>query len=273
MEARRDHDVYLTVVLRTAPSQTQGITIYVAPAPVDAPVINLFSVTPPQIQPGQCVNVQWDVQGSVKQVTVTRGSTMLWDSAPVRGTLQDCPSGTGSVGYTLQAMGPGGQSTAQQYVNIAAPPTAVPPTAVPPTAVPPTAVPPTAVPPTAVPPTAAPQPPAIVGKSWLLTTYNNGQGGMVSPIAGTQITALFGADGMVTGTDSCNTYNAPFSATASTLTVGLPVGTAMACPEDVTQQAQLYLAALQLSQTYQVSGNQLNIFGSGNQKLLEYVAQ
>jgi ABC-type amino acid transport substrate-binding protein/heat shock protein HslJ len=259
---------YLTVVYTNGTSQTQGITIYVAPAPVDAPVIGLFSVTPPQIQPGQCVNLQWDVQGSVKQVTITRGSTTLWGGAPVRGTMQDCPPGTGTVGYTLQATGPGGQSTAQQYVNVIAPPTAVPPTAVPPTAVPPTPV-----PPTAAPPTAAPQPPAIMGKNWLLTVYNNGQGALVSPITGTQITALFGSDGKVTGSDSCNTYNAPYSATANTLTVGPPVGTGMACPEDVAHQGQVYLAALQLSQTYQVSGNQLTITGSGNQKLLQYVAQ
>jgi ABC-type amino acid transport substrate-binding protein/heat shock protein HslJ len=262
---------YLTVVYPDNTSQTQGITINVAPAPVDAPVINLFSVTPPQIQPGQCVNLQWDVQGSVEQVTLTRGSTSLWNGAPVRGTLQDCPSGTGTVGYTLQATGAGGQSTAQQYVNIIAPqPTA---TRVPPTAVPPTPVPPTPVPPTAVPPTAVPQPPAIVGKNWLLTVYNNGQGALVSPIAGTQMTALFGADGKVTGTDSCNTYNAPYSATATTLTVGPPVGTGMACPEEIAQQGQLYLAALQQSQGYQVSGDQLTITGNGNQKLLQYVAQ
>jgi ABC-type amino acid transport substrate-binding protein/heat shock protein HslJ len=269
---------YLTVVYPDNTSQTQAITVNVAPAPVNAPVITLFSVTPPQIKPGQCVNIQWDVQGSVKQVTLTRGSTTLWGGAPVRGTLQDCPPGAGTVGYTLQATGQGGQSTAQQYVNItapptAAPPTAVPPTAVPPTAVPPTAVPPTAVPPTAVPPTAVPQPPAIVGKNWLLTTYNNGQGALVSPIAGTQITALFGADGKVTGTDSCNTYTAPYTVSGKSLTVGAPVQTGMACPEDVMLQAQSYIAALQLSQSYEVSGNQLNIFGSGSQKLLQYVAQ
>jgi polar amino acid transport system substrate-binding protein len=270
---------YLTVVFTNGTSQTQGITIYVAPPPVNAPVIGLFSVTPPQIQPAQCVNIQWDVQGSVKQITIALGSTTLWGGAPVRGTMQDCPPGSGSVGYTLQATGPGGQSTAQQYVNViappptAAPPTPAPPTAVPPTAVPPTPVPPTPVPPTAVPPTVAPQPPAIMGKNWLLTVYNNGQGALVSPIAGTQITALFGSDGKVTGSDGCNTYNAPYSATTDTLTVGPPVGTGMACPEDVAQQGQLYLAALQLSQTYQVSGNQLTITGNGNQKLLQYVAQ
>jgi len=281
---------YLTVVYPNGTSQTQGITIYVSPAPVDAPVISLFSVTPPQVKQGQCVNLQWDVQGTVSQVTIARGGTILWATAPVRGTLQDCPPGTGSVGYSLQATGPGGQSTAQQYVTISSPSTAVPPTSMPPTAVPPTAVPPTsfpptpvpptpvpptAVPPTAVPPTAtsAPQPPAIVGKNWLLTTYNNGKGGLVSPIAGTQMTALFGSDGKVTGTDSCNNYAASYTVSGNSLQVGAPGQTGMACPEDVTLRAQTYLSDLQQSQSYQVSGNQLTIFGGGDQKLLQYVAQ
>jgi polar amino acid transport system substrate-binding protein len=264
---------YLTVVYPNGASQTQSITINVAPAPVDAPAINLFSVTPSQIPPGQCISVQWDVRGSVQQITITRASTTLWSGAPVAGTLQDCPPGAGTIGYTLIATGQGGQSSAQQYVNVVVPPTAVPPTAVPPTAVPPTPVPPTPAPPTDVPPTAVPQPPAIVGKNWVLTTYNNGQGGMVSPIAGTTITALFGTDGKVTGSDGCNTYNAPYTASATTVTVGLPATTGMACPEDVAAQGRTYMAELQQSQTYQVSGNQMTIFAASGQKLLEYVAQ
>ena len=267
----------LTVIYNNGASETRSITIYVTPAPVGAPVINLFTVTPSQIQPGQCVNVQWDVAGSVTQIVLTRGGTTLWANAPVRSTMQDCPPGTGSVTYTLMATGPGGQSQGQQYVNVAAPPTAVPPTAVPPTkvpptAVPPTAVPPTAVPPTAVPPTAVPVPP-IVGKNWTLLTYNNGQGALVSPIAGTQITALFGSDGKVTGTDSCNNYTAPYNVNDNNLQVGAPALTTMMCPDDIMGQAQTYLAALQKSYRYEVAGNQLTIFDSTGTKLLQYAAQ
>ena len=86
-----------------------------------------------------------------------------------------------------------------------------------------------------------------MGINWTLLTYSNGQGGLVSPIAGTQMTALFGADGKVTGTDSCNNYTAPYTVNGSNLQVGAPALTAMACPDDVTAQAQNYLAALQLS--------------------------
>ena len=282
----------LTVIYNNGASETRSITIYVTPAPVGAPYINMFAVTPPQIQPGQCVNLQWDVTGSVTQIVIMRGSTTLWSAAPVRGQMQDCPPGTGSITYVLDATGPGGQSRGQQYVNIVAsptavpptpvpptavpptavPPTAVPPTKVPPTAVPPTNVPPTAVPPTAIPPTAVPVPP-IEGKNWTLLTYNNGQGALTSPIAGTHITALFGTDGKVTGTDSCNNYTAPYTVTGSNLQVGAPVLTGMACPEDVMAQAQTYLAALQRSYRYEVAGSQLTIFDSLGTKLLQYTLQ
>ena len=77
----------------------------------------------------------------------------------------------------------------------------------------------------------------------------------------------------MTGTDSCNTYTAPYTATAAPLTVGLPVPTGMACPDDVATQGQTYLAALQQSATYQVAGTQLTIFAASGQKLLQYAAQ
>jgi len=96
---------------------------------------------------------------------------------------------------------------------------------------------------------------------------------MVTPITGTTLTALFNADGKVTGNDGCNTFNATYSATATNLTISQPVGTGMACAEDVTTQAQHYLAALQQSQTYQVSGNELLIMGGSGQRLVQYTAQ
>ena len=95
----------------------------------------------------------------------------------------------------------------------------------------------------------------------------------MSPIAGTQITALFGADGKVTGSDGCNTYNAPYSATANSLTVGLPVRTGMACPEDVAQQAQaLHGGAAAIAELRGV-GQPVDDLRQWDQKLLQYVAQ
>ena len=97
---------YLTVVYTNNTSQTQAITINVAPAPVNAPIIELFTVTPPQIQPGQCVNIQWDVQGQRAADQHHARRHDLVGRGAGAGHMQDCPPGSGSIGYTLMR-GPG----------------------------------------------------------------------------------------------------------------------------------------------------------------------
>jgi hypothetical protein len=127
------------------------ITIYVQQS--SAPQIAFYAVNPQQIAPGQCVHLQWDVQGAVSKVALWRGvgagSTVIWDNAPTRGTMDDCPPGNGIVPYAIEASGPGGNARQQRDVNVVAQPTGVPPTVAPPTATP------------VAPPTPAPVPPII----------------------------------------------------------------------------------------------------------------
>ena len=144
---------FLRVQMRDGTIQTRELTVSVTPV-VGAPVISRFSANPAQINVGQCTTLDWSVEGNTSRVVLARNNVALWDGAPVRGSFQDCPPGSGQMTYTLQASGPGGSSQAVQTVNVAtAQPTATP---VPPTATP---VPPT---PTPIPPTATPVPqPAI----------------------------------------------------------------------------------------------------------------
>ncbi|CAG0985799.1 L-cystine-binding protein FliY [Anaerolineae bacterium] len=109
--------------------ETRQIRIDVTPVP-NAPVIARFTVDPNfQILAGQCANLAWDVQGDVTKVTLTSNGAAVWDNAPVRGTLQNCPTGTGVVSYVIEATGPGGSNRAQRDVTLVAPltPTPVPP--------------------------------------------------------------------------------------------------------------------------------------------------
>jgi polar amino acid transport system substrate-binding protein len=140
---------FLRVQMRDGTVQTREQTVAVTPV-IGAPTISQFSANPQQINVGQCTTLQWNVEGNTTRVLLARNNAPLWDGAPVRGSFQDCPPGSGQMTYTLQASGPGGNSQAVQTVNVAtAQPTATP---VPPTATP---VPPTATP---VPPTPVPQP-------------------------------------------------------------------------------------------------------------------
>jgi ABC-type amino acid transport substrate-binding protein len=107
--------------------KTRTITVN---QPVGAPVINRFTVDPPAITVGQCVNIQWQVSGQVSNVTLVINTTGVWPNAPVSGSYNDCPVTPGQSIYQLTATGPGGTSQQQVTVNVnAAPPQ--PPTATP----------------------------------------------------------------------------------------------------------------------------------------------
>ncbi len=70
-------------------------------------------------------------------VVIGRNELVLWNNAPLSGTLSDCPP-AGVATYYLEVSGPGGKNRVQQNVSVGSP-TAVPtnlPTAVPPTATP-----------------------------------------------------------------------------------------------------------------------------------------
>jgi ABC-type amino acid transport substrate-binding protein len=113
--------------------KTRTITVN---QPVGAPVINQFSVNPPAITLGQCVNIAWQVSGQVNNVTLVINTTGVWPNAPVSGSYQDCPATTSQSIYQLTAQGPGGSTQQQVTVNVSAPaqPTATPapqPTATP----------------------------------------------------------------------------------------------------------------------------------------------
>ena len=146
----------LRVVKTNGSVEIRQLTIYVEPV-VDAPTIARFTVDPaPRIVVGQCVDIRWEVRGEVDRVTITANNVSLWDGAPTAGSLDNCPPGTGTVEYALEAAGPGGSSRKVRTITVVQPtPTSIPPTA---TAIPPTAteVPPTDTP---IPPTGTPVPP------------------------------------------------------------------------------------------------------------------
>ena len=97
---------------------------------------------------------------------------------------------------------------------------------------------------------------ALEGSSWQVIGYNNGMGGVVSVIIGTEITADFGEDGQLTGSASCNNYFASYETEGDNITIGPAGSTMMACPEPegIMEQEQQYLAALETAATYKITG-------------------
>ncbi|MBE2222075.1 MAG: transporter substrate-binding domain-containing protein [Anaerolineae bacterium] len=135
----------LLVVWPNGTQEIRQITVNVRESP-NAPNIAQFVITPAtQIQLGQCVQINWWVDGTISSIQITRDSTVIWNDAPIAGNMQDCPQNAGQVTYGITASGPGGTSRQQQIITVTQPqpPTATPqpntPTAVPvtPTALPP----------------------------------------------------------------------------------------------------------------------------------------
>ncbi len=124
---------FLRVLNPNGTVEERQITITVRPN-VNAPTIAQFVAAPSQVTAGQCVTLQWDVQGSVSRVTISNQFRVVWDNAPSRGNTQDCTGGQPTtIEYRIQATGPGGTSQALDYVNVVNPATATPIPTAPPT--------------------------------------------------------------------------------------------------------------------------------------------
>jgi heat shock protein HslJ len=106
-----------------------------------------------------------------------------------------------------------------------------------------------------------PQPTTLAGTSWDVTGFNNGKEAVVSPIAGTQLTMIFGADGNLSGNAGCNTYTASVTTKGSTVTIGPPAATRRMCaqPQGVMEQEQQFLRALPTARFFRMEGNGLEM--------------
>ena len=104
------------------------------------------------------------------------------------------------------------------------------------------------------------QPSGLAGTSWDVISYNNGKEAVVSVIIDTEITAVFGGDGMLTGNAGCNDYSAPYEADdEGNITIGPAIATLMECSEPEGIMEQEYRAALSTAATYQINGDRLEM--------------
>ncbi len=98
--------------------ETRQIRIDVQGGGGGVPRIEVFSVDPLRITLGRCVAIQWQVGGDVNKVDILRHDRVIWDNAPLSGSLQDCPKKTGGKRYNIKAYGPGGQAYDERNVTV-----------------------------------------------------------------------------------------------------------------------------------------------------------
>lgn len=92
-----------------------------------------------------------------------------------------------------------------------------------------------------------------------MTGYSNGQGGVVSALAGTTLTTRFDAS-QVSGNSGCNQYTGSYWVSGTNISIGTLASGMMFCAEPagaMDQEAQ-FQAALQSAVTFQFDGNRLD---------------
>lgn len=99
----------------------------------------------------------------------------------------------------------------------------------------------------------------LPGTSWTASGVNNGRGGVETNAVTPTLTASFAEGGMLTGFGGCNNFRADYTTRASKITISAPASTKVSCGAEVDETERQYLAALQNSSTFEVSGNTLNL--------------
>ncbi|NYT21650.1 MAG: META domain-containing protein, partial [Methanomicrobiales archaeon] len=104
--------------------------------------------------------------------------------------------------------------------------------------------------------------------SWKLISYRDGAAWR-TPVPGTEITAVFGDDGRLSGSAGCNRYFTSYNATNTDLTVG-PVGsTEMYCAGAMDQESA-YLQLLATASAFMVEEEILTITDQSGRAILTY---
>jgi heat shock protein HslJ len=114
----------------------------------------------------------------------------------------------------------------------------------------------------------ADSPAGLDGTAWVLASLT------AQPLVpGTSVTARF-EGGRIVGTDGCNRYTIPYTHAGRTLEVG-PRGasTQMACPPDVSRQADAFMSALTRTGAHRIEGGRLLLLAADGAVLAVFDAQ
>ena len=114
----------------------------------------------------------------------------------------------------------------------------------------------------------------LTGTVWSAMMVNNGQEAVTGLIADTQITAVFGEDGTLSGTAGCNNYSTTYEVDGDSITIAMGASTMMFCgePEGVMDQEAQYLAALETAAIYTLAGDTLELRTADGALAVSYVA-
>jgi len=113
----------------------------------------------------------------------------------------------------------------------------------------------------------------LVGTTWTLESFHTADA-VSSVLAGTTITAVFGADGSVSGSAGCNRYFASYNVTGTSLSISSVGSTKMACSAPgVMQQEGTYLTLISQAKTVTIKGDRLGLADAKGAAILSFAKE
>jgi heat shock protein HslJ len=112
----------------------------------------------------------------------------------------------------------------------------------------------------------------LTAGTWVLERYAAGDAQFRPVLNGTQITAVFGADGLLSGSGGCNIYAAQYEAGGQVLTIGPVASAKTICsqPPGLMNQETAYLTALDTVTAYQFADEGLRLLDEGGRTVLAF---
>jgi heat shock protein HslJ len=109
---------------------------------------------------------------------------------------------------------------------------------------------------------------------WELQAYSQGEDAISSTIEGSDLTAIFGEDGNLSGSAGCNNFLGVYEVDGDEIRIELGPLTMMFCeePEGLMEQETAYLQALETATTYKILGDVLVLKNEADQEVLKYQA-
>jgi heat shock protein HslJ len=113
---------------------------------------------------------------------------------------------------------------------------------------------------------------ALVDASWSLSEKDDGSGEMVAALPGAGVTAVFAADGRMSGSAGCNNYATLYTVDGDTLTISAAAKTRKECaePAGIMEQEQEFLTGLTNVAKFQINGDELQLLDEGDKLLMVF---
>ncbi len=108
---------------------------------------------------------------------------------------------------------------------------------------------------------------ALNGTKWMIQTLNGSR--VLIPEGGKEVFITFSNDGKAKGSSGCNTFNGNAEVSGSSMKLGPMATTRMMCPEQMDTERD-FLAALNNTASYSISGNTLSIMDAGKKVLATF---